>query len=118
MRLVLLLALASAAAWCADFGGVWIGTDSDLAFELRQSGASLSGKRYADFGSQTFSGGIVSGDVFRFVIRQREQAGNDMQEQNVRYFGRRVGNEIELTVERDAARRNRVQTFRLKQLVR
>jgi hypothetical protein len=100
----------------ADYSGTWIGTDSTLAFRFEQHGTKLHGKQYEDFRTNNMQQGIVSGDVLRFTIRVREQAGNDMLETTIRYYGKRTGNDIDLTAERQTARRSRIQRFRLTKL--
>lgn len=118
----------------ADFTGTWIGTlegrngaVEDLAFQLVQKGAVLTGKQYGDFESTPIVKGTISGDLLMFVLVRQEQAGNEINQTKIRFSGRMVGSEIELTREREsstrsgsgasaALRNNPRQTFRLKRL--
>lgn len=133
MRWFLLLAALSVSG--ADFTGTWIGqlpgnrgTIEDVAFQFVQKGASLSGKQYGDFESTPIVKGTISGDLVMFVLVRQEQAGNEINQTRIRFTGRMVGEEIELTREREssirsgsgasaALRNNPRQTFRLKKLI-
>lgn len=127
--------LLAASAFAADFNGTWIGkipgnrgAIEDVAFQLVQKGASLSGKQYGDFESTPILKGTVSGDLVMFVLVRQEQAGNEINQTSIRFSGRMVGDEIELTREREASTRSGSgasaslknsprQTFRLKRLI-
>ena len=122
-------------AMAADFSGTWIGTlegrngtVEDLAFQFVQKGANLTGKQYGDFESTAIVKGTIAGELVMFVLIRQEQSGNEINETKIRFAGRMVGNEIELTREREAStrsgsgasaavRNNVRQTFRLKRLV-
>jgi hypothetical protein len=130
-----LLILAAVSAFGADFTGTWIGTIKgnrgnieDVAFQLVQKGAELSGKQYGDFESTPLVKGTISGELVMFVLVRQEQAGNEINETKIRFSGRMIGDEIELTRERESSSRsgsgasasvkNSVrQTFRLKKLI-
>jgi hypothetical protein len=127
------LLCASLAA--ADFTGTWVGqipgrndTFVDVAFKFVQNGTKLSGKVYGDYRSTPISEAIVAGDLITFVVVTQEQAGNQINETRVRFTGKMIDGEIELTREREAAtnagnsgsvylRNNTKQTFRLKRLL-
>ena len=130
-----LLLLAAVSAFGADFTGTWIGqipgnrgTIEDVAFQLVQKGAELSGKQYGDFESTPLVKGTVSGELVMFVLVRQEQAGNEINQTRIRFSGRMIGNEIELTRERESSSRSGSgaaasvknsprQTFRLKKLI-
>ena len=133
MRLLGLLVIGGVAL-AADFNGTWIGkielragATEDVAFQFVQKGAVLSGKQYGDFESTPIVKGTVSGDLVMFVLVRQEQSGNEINQTNIRFVGRMVGQEIELTREREASMRsgsgaaaapskNPRQTLRLKKL--
>jgi hypothetical protein len=118
----------------ADLSGTWIGqlpgrngTVEDVAFEFVQKGTQLGGKQYGDYESTPIVKGTVAGELVMFVIMRQEQAGNEINETKIRFTGRLVGQELELTREREAAtrsgsgaavtiRNNQRQTFRLRKL--
>jgi hypothetical protein len=126
--------LMASAAMAADFSGTWIGTlegrngsVEDLAFQFVQKGAELTGKQYGDFESTAIVKGTISGDLVMFVLVRQVQAGNEINQTKIRFMGRMMGSEIELTREREsstrsgsgasaALRNNPRQTFRLKRL--
>ena len=119
IRLALLMA--------ADFSGTWIGDTTDFAFQFVQKGSVLTGKQYGDQQSTTISKATVSGDLISFVLVRQEQSGNEINESRIRFTGRLIGNELELTRERESSTRagsgasantgkNPRQTFRLKRL--
>lgn len=118
----------------ADFNGIWMGTyetrpgfTEDIAFQLTQKSAMLSGKQYGDYQSTPIVKGTVSGDLVSFVLVRQEQSGNEINESRIRFTGRLIGGEIEVTREREASTRagsgasantgkNPRITFRLKRL--
>lgn len=118
----------------SDFSGRWIGTIAgrngaleDVAFEFIQKGATLSGKQYGDAESTPIVKGTVSGDLVMFVLVRQEQAGNEINQTQIRFTGRMLNGEIELTRERESSTRSGSgaaasvknsprQTFRLKRL--
>ena len=127
--------LSCAALLGADFSGTWIGqipgrnnTVQDVAFKLTQDGKTLSGKLYGDYGSTVIREAVVSGDLITFIVVTSEQAGNQINESRLRFTGRMIDGQIELTRERERAtdavnggvaqyRNNAAQTFRLKRLL-
>lgn len=131
----LLLGLVAASVLGADLTGTWIGqlpgnrgTIEEVAFQLTQKGAVLGGKQYGDFESTPIVKGTVAGELVMFVMIRQEQAGNEIHETRIRFTGRLVGDELELTREREAAtrsgsgasvalRNNARQTFRLRKLI-
>ena len=133
MRWAVLLLASQALA--ADFTGTWTGTIvgnrgavEDIAFQLLQKGSELTGKQYGDFESTPIVKGTVSGDLVMFVLVRQEQAGNEINQTKIRFTGRMVGNEIELTRERESSVRSGSgasvslknspkPTFRLKRLI-
>ena len=133
MRLLGCLVLAGTMLG-ADFSGTWIGSVElkagaveDVAFQFLQKGAVLTGKQYGDFESTPILKGTVSGDLVMFVLVRQEQSGNEINQTRIRFSGRMVGEEIELTRERESSLRsgsgaaaapskNPRQTLRLKRL--
>ncbi len=133
MRLLGCLVLAGTMLG-ADFSGTWIGSVElkagaveDVAFQFLQKGAVLTGKQYGDFESTPILKGTVSGDLVMFVLIRQEQSGNEINQTRIRFSGRMVGEEIELTRERESSLRsgsgaaaapskNPRQTLRLKRL--
>ncbi len=123
-----------ALALAADLSGTWIGSfeprpgvNEDLAFRFEQKGAVLTGKQYGDQSSSPLIKGTVSGELVSFVLVRAEQAGNEIHQTQIRFTGRLVGEELELTREREKSTRsgsgaivtlknNVRQTFRLKRL--
>jgi hypothetical protein len=134
MNLAAGVSLICASLLAADFNGVWVGQIPgrndmfiDVAFKFVQNGTKLSGKVYGDYRSTPISEAIVAGDLITFVVITQEQAGNQINETRVRFTGKMIDGEIELTREREAAtnagnsgsahlRNNSKQTFRLKRL--
>lgn len=122
-----MIAVALALLLAADFSGTWIGDTTDFAFRLVQKGTVLTGKQYGDQQSTPISKATVSGDLISFVLVRQEQSGNEINESRIRFTGRLIGNELELTRERESSTRagsgasantgkNPRQTFRLKRL--
>jgi len=127
--------LLASSALAADFNGTWTGTIvgnrgnvEDVAFQLIQKGSELTGKQYGDFESTPILKGTVSGDLVMFVLVRQEQAGNEINQTKTRFTGRMVGNEIELTREKESSVRSGSgasaslknsprPTFRLKRLI-
>ena len=119
----------------ADFSGTWIGqipgrndTFQDVAFKFTQDGKTFQGKLYSDYGSTAISEAVISGDLLTFIVVTSEQAGNQINQTRLRFTGRMMNGEIELTRERESAtdavnggvakfRNNAAQTFRLKRLL-
>jgi len=118
----------------ADFTGTWTGTIEgkngsveDLAFQFVQTGASLAGKQYGDFESTPIVKGTISGDLIMFTVLRQEQSGNEINQTRIRFTGRMIHSEIEITREREASTRsgsgaavtfrtNPRQSFRLRKL--
>jgi hypothetical protein len=126
--------LSSLALLGSDISGVWVGQVpvrnglEDIAFQFTQNGTTLGGKLYGDYGSTPIAEGKLAGDLIIFLVITAEQAGNQINDTKVRFAGRIVGNEIELTRDRESAtnagnggnvqfRSNLKQTFRLKRLL-
>lgn len=119
--------IALALLMAADFSGTWIGDTTDFAFQLVQKGSVLTGKQYGDQQSTTISKATLSGDLISFVLVRQEQSGNEINESRIRFTGRLINGELELTRERESSTRagsgasantgkNPRQTFRLKRL--
>ncbi len=113
MRSLALLLLAGS-AWAADLSGIWVGEiasgrpDRDpiqVSFQFVQKGTSLSGKLYGDHQSTPIATGIVAGELVTFVVVTAEQAGNEINDTKVRFTGRLVNGELELTRERESSTR-------------
>lgn len=108
LAFALLCALPVAAG---DLTGMWIGqvptrrnTDKlDIAFQFEQQGTKLTGKLYGDYRSSPIVSGTVSGDLVTFVVVTEEQAGNEINQNRVRFTGRLVNGELELTRDREAS---------------
>ncbi|MBM3782937.1 MAG: hypothetical protein FJW30_01190 [Acidobacteria bacterium] len=98
----------------SDFTGIWTGQVStgrnndtvDIAFQLQQSGARISGKLYGDYSSSRIVEGTIAGKLVTFVVVVPEQAGNEINDTRVRFTGTMLSNgELELTREREASTR-------------
>lgn len=127
--------LSGVALFGSDFSGTWIGqipgrnnTVQDVAFKLTQEGKTLNGKLYGDYGSTAIREAVISGDLITFIVVTSEQAGNQINETRLRFTGRMIDGQIELTRERERAtdavnggvaqyRNNAGQRFRLKRLL-
>jgi hypothetical protein len=127
--------LYGAALLGSDFSGTWIGqipgrnnTFQDVAFKLMQDGGALTGKLYGDYGSTAIREAVISGDLITFIVITSEQAGNQINQTRLRFTGRMIDGQIELTRERERStdavnggvaqyRNNNTQTFRLKRLL-
>jgi hypothetical protein len=126
--------LFSLSLGAADFTGIWVGQiagrngETDVAFQLTHKGAALGGKLYGEYQSTSITTGTVSGDLVTFVVVAQEQAGNQINETRLRFTGKMINGEIELTRERESStnagngggvqmRFNGKQTFRLKKLL-
>ena len=111
MRLA--LALLWAGSLCAaDLTGMWIGqvpgrnnTKTDIAFQLEQSGTKLTGKLYGDYRSNPILKGTVAGDLVTFTVAAVEQAGNEINENVVRFTGKLVNGELELSRDLESSTR-------------
>lgn len=108
MRLALFL--VSSALYAADVSGIWIGEipgrrgmKIEVSFRLKQAGTTLTGKQYGDFKSGRIVEGTVNGDQVEFLVGIPEQQGNQINEARLRYTGKLVGEELELTRSREAA---------------
>ncbi len=108
MRSILLLFCATAAAFSADFSGIWIGKMSsrggelqDVSFQFVQTGKKLSGKLYGDYKSSRIVEGTVDEYGINFVVIAEEQAGNQINETRLRFTGCMKSGELELTRERE-----------------
>ena len=121
--------IALALLMAADFSGTWIGDTTDFAFQLVQKGSVLTGKQYGDQQSTTISKATLSGDLISFVLVRQEQSGNEINESRIRFTGRLINGELELTRERESSTRagsgasantgkNPRQTFRLNQMTK
>ncbi len=111
MRWLLLLVALTAGA--ADFNGTWIGQITgnrgnieDVAFQFIQTGNTLAGKQYGEYESTPIVKGTISGDLVMFTLVRQEQAGNEINQTRIRFTGRRIGDEIELTRERESSMRS------------
>lgn len=111
MRLLLLLVGLS--CFGVDLTGRWTGTIpgrngtlEDIAFQFVQQGAALTGKQYGEYESTPILKGTVSGELVMFVLVRQEQSGNEINQTKIRFTGRMVGDELELTREREASTRS------------
>jgi hypothetical protein len=110
----LALLLLAGSAWAADLSGIWVGEvasgrpDRDpiqISFQFVQKGTALGGKLYGDHQSTPIATGIVAGELVTFVVITAEQAGNEINDTKVRFTGRLVNGELELTRERESSTR-------------
>lgn len=109
MKRAALAMLAACTMHGAELAGIWVGQmpgrnggdPQDVAFKLTQDGAKIGGKIYGDYKSNAISEGMVSGNSVMFVIVIQEQAGNQINDTRVRYSGRLVDGQLELTRERE-----------------
>ncbi|MBL8230934.1 MAG: hypothetical protein JNL98_20740 [Bryobacterales bacterium] len=136
MRAILTGLLPLCTCLCgADLSGIWTGQiptrnneKVDVAFQLKQDGAKLSGKLYGDYKSTPIVEGKVNGDQITFVVVAAEQAGNQINETRLKFTGTLKDGELELVRERESStnagnggvvqfRGNTTTTFRLKKLI-
>ena len=109
MKCAALLMFWSITALAVDITGIWVGQlpgrnggdPQDIGFKLTQDGTKISGKLYGDYKSNAISEGMISGNSVMFVIVTQEQAGNQINDTRVRYSGRLVDGQLELTRERE-----------------
>jgi hypothetical protein len=129
-----LLLLVTLSCFGAELTGTWIGTITgnrgqmeDIAFQFVQKGSTLSGKLYGEADSTPIEKGTVAGDLVMFVLVRTEQAGNEINQTRIRFTGRFINGELELTRERESSSRSGSgaaafvknsprQSFRLKRL--
>lgn len=109
MRKLAILLFAPVLA-AADLSGIWTGQIptrngefQDIAFKLSQTGATLSGKLYGDYGSTPVSEGKVEGDDVTFVVISSEQAGNQINLTRLLFKGKLKDGSLELTRERQSS---------------
>jgi len=110
--------LAAGLLWSAallsatDFSGIWLGSTAvgrrgqvqDFAFQFAQTGTTLKGKVYLDYGSTPILKGTVDGEKFSFEVVAREQNGNEISESVLRFTGVWKDGEIEITRDRQEIR--------------
>lgn len=120
----------------ANLTGIWIGqvptrnnTDkADIAFHLEQTGTKITGKLYGDYRSSPIVNGTIAGDLVTFVVAAEEQSGNEINQSRLRFTGKLINGELELTRDRESSNRagsgagvqirnNAGVTFRLKKLL-
>ena len=118
----------------ADLTGVWTGLapsrlgDQDIAFNLTQTGNTITGKMYGDYGSTPIIDGKVAGNLVTFVLIVSEQNGNQINDTRIRFTGRLENGTLELVRDREKAtiagndggafiRNNLKTTMRLKRLM-
>jgi hypothetical protein len=106
------LALSAVLLSAADLTGIWLGTltggrrnqVTDFAFQFVQSGNTLTGKVYTDYGSTPILKGTIEGDQISFQAMAREQNGNEILTAVLKFTGTIKDGEIELTKEREDVR--------------
>jgi hypothetical protein len=110
-RLALGILLGAALSYSADLSGIWIGqierpnnVPLDIAFQFVQTGPTLKGKLYGDYGSTAITEAKVEGDAISFIVVTSEQAGNEVNEVRSSYIGTYKDGAIELNRERLSAR--------------
>ena len=109
MKYAALLMLSAYSLLAENLTGIWVGQTpgrnggdpQDIAFKLTQEGTKIGGKLYGDYKSNAISEGMISGNSVMFVIVTQEQAGNQINDTRVRYSGRLVDGQLELTRERE-----------------
>lgn len=131
-----MVSLLAALSLAADLSGIWVGfierpnaEPIDIAFQLTQRGAVLTGKLYDDYKSPPITEGKVTGDLVNFAVLVSEQAGNEIRQTRYRFTGKLVNGLLEMTREREASinaangggvqpsKNTTKQTFQLKRLV-
>lgn len=108
MRLLPIFLLLTSAAGAADLTGIWIGQIpirrngemTEISFQLKQQGSTITGKMYGDLKSWKVAEGSVTGDRVDFVVMAGEQQGNQINETRLRFTGCWNGDTLELTRER------------------
>jgi hypothetical protein len=116
MRALLLFSLFAAQIYAADCSGTWIGEfpqqanahrlrmAPQVAFQLVQNGATLTGKLYGDYDSSPIIEGKVTGDAIDFVVIAQEQQGNQINQSKLHFTGTlRADGSIELTRTRETS---------------
>ncbi len=103
---MIVLALAIA----ADLNGIWVGQvparnndKLDIAFQLKQTGAVLTGKLYGDYRSTQILEGRIDGDTVTFIVLAEEQAGNQINDSRLKFTGVMKDGEMELTRRRESS---------------
>ena len=98
------LLLAMGSLWCAtlsaaDFAGTWIGEipfqangqrlkmAQQVAFQLVQNGATLTGQLYGDYDSSPIIEGKVTDGGIDFVVIAQEQQGNQINQSRLHFTG-------------------------------
>ena len=102
--------LCSWTMFAADFAGIWVGQIpgrngelQDIAFQFTQTGTKLSGKLYGDYQSTPITEGKIEGNRITFLLIAPEQAGNQINETRLRFFGNMQSGEVEMTREREGS---------------
>ena len=106
-----LLFLVASSLFGADLSGIWVGQlerpnrdPIDLSFQFTQTGSTLKGKLYGDYGSDRIVEGTVEGDTIRFVVFAQEQAGNQINEVKLTFEGVIKDGVLEMTRDRGPSR--------------
>jgi hypothetical protein len=75
VQIVIGFLLVASSIYAAEFDGIWVGQlpgrngeVEDLAFRLKSSGNSITGKMFGDEFDLPITGGSVSGDQVRFIV--------------------------------------------------
>jgi len=109
-----LFAVFAVSAFGGDFSGIWAGQiastragidPQEVAIQIVQTGAKISGKLYGDYASSPIIEGTISGNLITFVVKAAEQSGNEINDTRIRFTGSLQGGELELTRERESATR-------------
>jgi hypothetical protein len=99
MRFLLLAGWFAASLSAADFSGTWIGElptqnnshrlrmAQQIALQLVQNGATLTGKLYGDYVNSPIIEGKISGDAIDFVVVAQEQQGNQINQSRLHFSG-------------------------------
>ena len=101
MRSLPLLVVFAATLSAADISGTWTGelptpqganahrirVVQQVAFQLAQNGATLTGKLYGDYESSPIIEGKIDGDNVDFVVVTQEQQGNQINQTRLHFTG-------------------------------
>jgi hypothetical protein len=106
-KLVFLLA---GSLFGGDLSGIWVGqipgrngVTQDVEFQFVQKGTTLEGKLYGDYRSSPIREGKITEEGVSFVVVSQEQAGNQINDTQLRFTGVLKDGELEITREREAS---------------
>ena len=79
------------------------GQGQDIVFQFSQSGATLTGKQYADYKSAPIIEGQIAGDQIKFTVVMPKQAGTQTNTARYSHVGTIKGDQLEMTRERPSS---------------